>query len=128
MIPIRRALLVLALGVPLAGCGIPFFEPVEGLAIGSLAAVPLFGRSLPDMLYSGISGQDCSVVRLEQGKSYCRPQDPPFEPPRICTRSLGTVDCWINPEALSSPARPLADAQPPTAEQEAYRVRRWPFF
>jgi hypothetical protein len=126
MTPIRRAPLLLALCIPLAGCGIPFFEPVEAVAIASLGTIPLFGRALPDILYSGLSGKDCSVVRLDQGKSYCRPPDPPIEVAGICTRSLGTVDCWINPEALNSPARPLADSQPPIAEQEAYRTRRWP--
>jgi hypothetical protein len=98
------------------------------VAIASLATVPLLGRALPDVLYSGLTGKDCSVVRLDQGKSYCRPQDPPIEAAPICTRSLGTIDCWIDPDHLTSPARPLADSQKPTAEQEAYRTRRWPSF
>ena len=38
-------------------------------------------RTPADALYSLISGRDCSVVRLDQGKSYCRPVDPPPEPP-----------------------------------------------
>lgn len=125
---VLRSLLAMATSIALAGCGVPFFEPVEALGLASIATVPIFGRSLPDILYSGISGKDCSVVRLEQGRSYCRPTDPPIEVAQVCTRSLGTVDCWINPEALTSPARGLADSQTPTAEQEAWRTRRWPNF
>jgi hypothetical protein len=128
MIRLLRIALGLAHCTALAGCGIPFFEPVEALAVASIATVPIFGRSLPDIIYSGISGKDCSVVRLEQGRSYCRPTDPPIEVARVCTRSLGTVDCWINPETLVSPARGLADSQAPTSEQEAWRTRRWPNF
>ncbi len=123
-----HVLLAMAICTAMAGCGIPFFEPVEALAAASIATVPIFGRALPDIIYSGISGKDCSVVRLEQGRSYCRPIDPPIEVARVCTRSLGTVDCWTNPDALVSPARGLADSQSPTPEQEAWRTRRWPFF
>eukprot|EP01037_Dinobryon_pediforme_P016971 gene16971-17158_t len=136
MSSLHRAIAALTLCLPTAACGIPFFEPVEAVAIASLATVPFLGRALPDVLYSGLTGKDCSVVRLDQGKSYCRPEDPPIEPAPICTRSLGTVDCWIDPDHLTSPAHPLADSQKPTAEQEAYRIRsfvaesvdKWPAF
>ena len=110
----------------LAGCGISFVEPAGAFAAASVAAIPVFGRSVPDMLYSGITGKDCSMVRLDQGKSYCRRPDPPIETPPFCTRSLGSVECWTNPEAFGTPQHQLADAPSPTAEQEAYRTRHWP--
>ncbi len=118
----------LALATLLAGCGGPFVEPSGAFMAASAAAVPVFGRSVPDMIYSGLSGRDCSMVRLEQGKSYCRPVDPPLTPAPVCTRSLGNVDCWMNPEAFGSTVRAVADAPIPTAEQDAYRTRRWPNF
>ncbi len=112
----------------LSGCGISFVEPAGAFVAASAAAVPVFGRSIPDMVYSGITGEDCSVVRLEQGKTYCRGVEPPIEPPPVCTRSLGTIECWANPDVLSGFTHGLADAPKPTAEQEAYRTRRWPGF
>lgn len=112
----------------LSGCGISLVEPAGAFVAASAASVPVFGRSVPDVLYSGITGKDCSVVRLEQGKTYCRAADPPIAPPPVCTRSLGTIECWTNPEAFAVPLRSVADAPSPTAEQEAYRTRRWPNF
>jgi len=66
---------------------------------------------------------------VEQGKSYCRPIEPPPEAPPYCTRSLGVVDCWRDPAAL--PDRPPEVSAGPrvlTPEQEANRTRRWPDF
>jgi hypothetical protein len=112
----------------LTGCGGPFVEPSGAFLAASAAGLPVFGRSVPDMVYSGLTGRDCSVVRLEQGKSYCRPVDPPLQASPVCTRSLGSVECWANPDAFGMPLRGVADAPLPTAEQEAWRVRRWPNF
>jgi hypothetical protein len=96
--------------LPLAGC--------------SLAAIQ---RPPADAVYSCWTGRDCSAVRLDQGKSYCRPVEPKPEPPVFCTRSLGVVDCWQDPGTL--PGRPRGVADGPaglTPEQEADRVRTWP--
>jgi hypothetical protein len=91
------------------------------------ASVMVLGRTMPDLAVSGVPGRDCSAVRLEQGHSYCRPQDPPLAPPPFCTRSLGGVQCWANPDDLTSRSRPLADAELSlTPAQEADRMRRWP--
>lgn len=72
----------------LAGCGVS-----DNLAafIGSAAdigSVATFQRSPPDLVWSLISGRDCSVVRLDRGQSYCKPKEPPPEPQPFCTRSL----------------------------------------
>lgn len=111
----------------LGACGVSLVEPAGALAAASVATVPVFGRTLPDMAYSAITDQDCSAVRLEQGKSYCRPTDPPWAQGPVCTRSLGTVECWRNPEALTGHPINVTDTPTPTAEQEAYRTRGWPW-
>jgi hypothetical protein len=51
-------------------------------------------------------------------------------PPEFCTRSLGTADCWTNPDALNGqPVRGIADGPTVlTPAQEAWRTRRWPNF
>jgi hypothetical protein len=125
-------LLALLAALSLAGC-----SPTGGAAAGpalwaagaaSLAAVPVLGRTLPDAVYSTATGEDCSAVRLEQGKSYCRPTEPPWEAQPVCTRSLGVVDCWANPEVFGTKLTSVADAPKPTAEQEAYRTRSWPIW
>jgi hypothetical protein len=122
MAPMRILLLV----VLLAGCGSP--EQVAtvgaGVTVGSIAVIQ---RSPLDAVYSAVTGKDCSIVRMEQGKSYCRPVEPPPEAPPYCTRSLGVVDCWRDPASL--PDRPPEVADGPsvlTPQQNANRTRRWP--
>lgn len=109
----------------LAGCGVS-----DNLAafIGSAAdigSVATFQRSPPDLVWSLISGRDCSVVRLDRGQSYCKPKEPPPEPQPFCTRSLGSVDCWADP-AMTERYRGVGQAPRLTAEQEANRTGRWP--
>jgi len=108
----------------LGGC-VP--ETVAPLAAGIGADVAIFHRSLPDMVYSAVTGRDCSVVRLDEGKTYCRPVAPPVPPQPYCTSSLGNVDCWAHPELM--PGIPVQVAQGPhdlTPAQNRARLARWP--
>jgi hypothetical protein len=119
---------VLILGVlSLAGCGV---TDNLGAFIGSaftIGSVTTIGRSPLDAVYSLATGRDCSVVRLDRGASYCRPQEPPPEAPAFCTRSLGVVDCWQDPASLQPRYRGVGDGPGTlTPEQEANRTRRWP--
>ncbi|MBN8897836.1 MAG: hypothetical protein J0H19_02375 [Rhodospirillales bacterium] len=111
----------------LAGCGL---TPEQGLTVAAgttIGSITIIHRSPFDAAYSLLTGRDCSIVRLDEGKSYCRPVEPPPEPPRFCTRSLGVVDCWLDPAKLPVPQREVADGpRVLTPEQEAYRTRRWP--
>jgi hypothetical protein len=119
--PLPPLLLLLAL----AGCA----EPTGAFAAANAASIVAFQRAIPDLVASAVSGKDCSVVRLDQGKPYCRPQEQPPARPPYCTRSLGTIDCWSNPEKLPGPPREVADGpRTLTPEQEANRTRRWPGF
>ncbi len=95
-----------------------------GVTVGSIAVIQ---RSPLDALYSIVSGRDCSVVRWDEGKSYCRPREPPPEPPSYCTRSLWVIDCWRDPANLSDKPREVGDGpRTLTPLQEADRTRRWP--
>jgi len=101
-------------------------EPWAALGAADVVSVVVLGRSLGDVGVSALTGRDCSVVRLDQGRTYCTPrnQQPPPDP--FCTRSLGVVDCWTNPEVLPGPQHPVGDTPPPTAAQDRYRRASWP--
>jgi len=100
---------------------------VVPLAAGIGADVAIFHRTIPDMVYSAVTGRDCSVVRLDENQSYCKPVDPPVPPVPYCTRTLGGVECWAHPEQM--PGLPVQVAQGPrtlTPEQDRVRLARWP--
>jgi hypothetical protein len=113
--------------LPLAGCGWSD-NLIAIVGVGTNAvSVATIQRSPADAVYSWWTGRDCSVVRLDQGKTYCRPAEPKPEPPVFCTRGLGAVDCWA--DAATVPGHPRGVADGPsglTEEQEANRVRTWP--
>jgi hypothetical protein len=119
-----RYLLILLL---LAGCGASPEQAATigvGLTVGSIAVMQ---RSPFDALYSVVSGKDCSIVRLDQGKSYCRPVEPPPEPQPYCTPSLGVADCWRDPASLPDHPPDLGDSPSTlTPTQEVDRTRHWP--
>jgi hypothetical protein len=119
--------IILACLLPLAGCATtdPLAAVVgTGAIVGSVATIQ---RTPMDALYSWWTGRDCSVVRLDQGKTYCRSVEPEPEAPEYCTRSLGSVNCWKDPDTVPGHPRGVADGPSRlTAEQEADRLRTWP--
>ena len=119
-----RHLLILLL---LAGCGARPSRWCPAAALFSIGSIAVIQRSPFDALYSVLSGRDCSIVRLDQGKSYCRPVEPPPEPQPYCTRSLGVADCWRDPGHFPNLPPQLADGpQTLTPAQEADRTSSWP--
>lgn len=60
---------------------------------------------------------------------FCAPLRSLPDPPRYCTRSIGSVDCWTR-APLTLPARPgLADGRESlTPDQAAQRAQCWPGF
>lgn len=119
-----RYLAALVLLPCLAACA-NWTEPTGALFAANAASVVVFQRSLPDILFSFITGKDCSIVRLDQGKTYCAVSEPARREP-FCTRSLGVVDCWADPERLPGYYREVGDAPAPLPLQEEWRRARWP--
>ena len=121
-----RLSLLLPLLLPvlvLSGCDAAY-EGVAAVTVGSIATIH---RTPVDAVVSLVTGKDCSVVRLDQNKTYCRPTDPPPDVPPYCTRSLGVVDCWKDPSAMSDLPPEVADGpRALTPEQDSDRTRRWP--
>jgi hypothetical protein len=119
----RYALAVFTL-LALPGCEGPLL-PVT--AAVNVASVTLVGRTVPDILVSGVTGRDCSVVRLDRGLSYCGPSQAAPGPPPYCTRSIGAVDCWVTRPASIPMQRGVVDGPVNlNAAQEADRTARWP--
>ncbi len=113
--------LAIVLGVPLvvAGCAVP----APHSAAAGVAAVPLLGRTVTDAAVSFAVGADCSIVRVDAGKPYCMVEPPP-KPHPVCTRTLGTVDCWLNPQVFGERLTEVADGPwQLTPGQEAHRMR-----
>jgi hypothetical protein len=119
------SLLILASLLPGCAAEVPV---AVGAAVISGASVPVFGRTPVDMVASGVSGRDCSVVHLDRGERYCRAAEKPPETPVFCTRSLGVPDCWNDPSLLPDTPHELADGpRTLTPEQEKDRTKRWPW-
>ncbi len=106
----------------LAGC-----ETAAGVAVGAEgASVAVLGRGVVDVGASAITGKDCSVVRLDRGQPYCAPREHLPDPPPFCTQTLGSVQCWSNPEAFGVLPHQVADAPELTPDQKRNVAARWP--
>lgn len=119
----RGGTLPLALLV-LAGCDAASLT--AGAAV-NVASVTLVGRSVPDLVISGLSGRDCSIVRMDRGLSYCAAAEAAPGPAPYCTPSLGRVDCWVTRPASIPMQRGVVDGPVGlTPAQEADRTAWWP--
>jgi len=120
--PIVRLLIVVLAGLATGGCAV-----LQTVGVVEGASIAIIHRDVVDAVYSGITGKDCSVVRLDEMKTYCRPIEPPPPLPPYCTRGRGSVDCWLNPADLRPMPPQVADGPMTlTPEQEADRTRKWP--
>lgn len=119
----RAALPLLAL-LALPGCDA---ASLTAGAAANLASITLVGRSVPDIVISGLSGRDCSIVRVDRGLSYCAAEQAPPGPAPYCTPSLGRVDCWVTRPASIPMQRGVVDGPVAlTPAQEADRTAWWP--
>jgi hypothetical protein len=117
---------LLALLALLPSCG-SFPEPFVAAGLAEVASVTIFQRSMADLIVSGVTGRDCSVVHLDRGQTYCRQVEAPPSPPPYCTRTLGVAQCWT--DSFRTPDQPVGLADGPTTltpAQEANRTRHWP--
>jgi hypothetical protein len=110
----------------LANCTPMWPLPFVAGGAADLVSVTVFHRDMFDIVWSGITGKNCSIVRLDRGESYCRPIEPPPPIPPYCTRSIGTVDCWTSAAVLPDPPNGLADGPGTlTPEQQANKLSHW---
>ncbi len=116
-------MLILTLILGVSACTPAPWGALAGVEVVSIA---VFGRGVGDIGISAVSGRDCSIVRLERGQTYCAARDVEPGPGLVCTRSLGTVDCWEDPAKLPGQYNSVGDTPGPTAAQERYRRAPWP--
>ena len=117
------SLLILLVLTGLSGCA---GSGVEAFGAMEATSVAVFGRGVADLGVSAITGKDCSIVRLDKGQNYCAPKEHLPEAPPFCSATLGTVQCWANPEAFVVLPHQLADAPSLSAEQVKNVNARWP--
>jgi hypothetical protein len=122
-----RRFLPIVLVLPLTACGVSWTVPVGAFAGANLASIMALHRTLFDVIWSFAANRDCSIVWLDKGLSYCKPIESEPPPLPYCTRTLGWVDCWTDPQVFIDPPRQVADGPYQlTPAQEKNRTRGWP--
>ncbi|MGC9269361.1 hypothetical protein [Acidiphilium sp.] len=119
--------MVLLCILPLAGCGLGAGADI-GVGVGAnVLALTTIHRTIPDAVVSLVTGKDCSMVRLDNGKSYCRHLQPLPPPQPYCTQTLGQATCWADPSKLPDHAPQIASGPYQLSPlQLANRDHRWP--
>lgn len=107
----RQIIVAVLLSASLAGCSDVYgyvsrdtMNKVGTYNIISTGMVMATDKTVMDHVVSMRSGKDCSTVRSEQGRTYCREDEPNPMPQMYCYRSLGDVTCYKDP----NPARDAA--------------------
>jgi len=75
-------------------------KTVGNYSIVSSAVVMATDKTLTDHLVSFNTGKDCSTVRVEQGRTYCREDEPNPMPDVYCYPTLGDVMCYAQPDPM----------------------------
>ncbi len=116
----------LGLALCLTGCAAPAATG-EAVLGANILAVASIHRTVPDAIYSWVTGRDCSLVRLDRGEPYCRTPEPLPPPVPYCTQTIGAVTCWRDPQNLPDHAPEVAQGpQSLSPAQLANRNRTWP--
>jgi len=114
-----RLVAVAALGVTLSACTefysiVPraLIKTVGNFSIISSGVVMATDKTLSDHLMSYRTGKDCSTVRVEQGRTYCREDEPNPMPTVHCYQTLGDVMCYAAPDPSRKPGDAIGTVQP----------------
>ncbi len=82
---------VLAVSAAVAACS----NQMIALDAGSVMTTD---KTLADHVVSWASGKDCSSVRWELGRTYCKEDEPRPVAHVYCYRTLGDVTCYDRPD------------------------------
>jgi hypothetical protein len=81
-----RTLVTIVVLLGLAAC--------NEISVFGTASVVTTDKTLSDHAVSYLSGKDCSTVRKETGRSYCKEDERNPTPTVHCYRNLGGVTCY----------------------------------
>lgn len=76
---------------------------IANYSILSGVSVMATDKTIPDHIASYRSGKDCSTVRTEQGRTYCREDESRPQPVAYCYRTIGDVTCYAEPDPARQP-------------------------
>ena len=108
-------LLIAVLGPAVAGCSGSSLAVMGADAMSQVAS----GRSISGNVIHAFTGKDCVPMNLLSGKPMCPEEETAAtkkdEAPVYCYRTLGQVDCHVEPDPMMSPNTRLyrADAKQP---------------
>ncbi|MBL4614837.1 MAG: hypothetical protein JKY27_08190 [Magnetovibrio sp.] len=89
----------------------PLIKTVGNVSIISAGVTMATDKTLVDHIVSYRSGKDCSTVRTEQGRTYCREDEDNSMPEMYCYRSIADVTCYSEPNPARSETGLVGDVQ-----------------
>ena len=100
-----RSILTVLLALPLLSC-----DPATATVVvvgSSAASLAHTKKTIPDHIVSWATGDDCSLIRYtEEDGPYCQAEPDPSqsagEDGFTCYRTLGTIDCYSEPDPAAS--------------------------
>lgn len=100
---------ILAAALALGACS----DAAVGVGIAAnIVALNATDKTLVDHVVSGIRGEDCSVVSLEQTGHYCPEKVEVVRSNVYCYRTLAAVDCHYLPDPYKNGQTALASPPP----------------
>ena len=84
-------------------------KTVGNFSIIGAGLVMATDKTLSDHLVSYQTGKDCSTVRAEQGRTYCREDEPNPMPVVHCYQTLGDVTCYSAPDPARKPGEAIGN-------------------
>ena len=87
------------------------YKTVGNFSIISAGVVMATDKTLADHLVSFRTGKNCSTVRIEQGRTYCREDEPNPMPNVHCYQTLGDVMCYAAPDPSRRPGDAIGTVQ-----------------
>lgn len=104
-----RTTAAVVLALLLGGCGIGGVEPTFLAMAGATATVINTDKLPTDFIAEAVTGLDCNSVRQSRdGGALCRsPHREVIERPIYCYRSLGTVNCYDEPDPYRDGRQPV---------------------
>lgn len=118
MSPLYRLVVLGVVAVTISACSNFYsiaprsiIKTTGNFSIISAGVVMATDKTLSDHLVSFRTGKNCSTVRVEQGRTYCREDEPNPMPNVHCYQTLGDVMCYAAPDPRRRPGDAIGNMQ-----------------